>query len=345
MKTVRSAVTVLIMLVLLGSLLSFPASAADITKTYTLTVGENVWITIDSPNGEFVDDYYRATGSLPPGISYGINADALVLHGTPTTEGTYTSSFLVTCDYETFEYEVTFKVKNAGGDVVVVTPDSPAPATDNDPPTITKSPTDETVDEGGSCSFIGGHKNAIWAVWHFVSPDGKTDYRYEKAVEEFKPVVIEGGDISHLKLKNIPYSLNGWRVYCEYSNYNSGTDPACRAHADSGTDHGADPGDDAYPGAVPGAGAHPVGQQCDLGRGNLRCGDCRRGLRYGAGTALRKEKIKTDRQRRSGRPSLFFRTVPRASRRHGRIPPVWGVTNAPGFAIIIFVYTVSSKLT
>ena len=220
MKTVRSAVTVLIMLVLLGSLLSFPASAADITKTYTLTVGENVWITIDSPNGEFVDDYYRATGSLPPGISYGINADALVLHGTPTTEGTYTSSFLVTCDYETFEYEVTFKVKNAGGDVVVVTPDSPAPATDNDPPTITKSPTDETVDEGGSCSFIGGHKNAIWAVWHFVSPDGKTDYRYEKAVEEFKPVVIEGGDISHLKLKNIPYSLNGWRVYCEYSNYN-----------------------------------------------------------------------------------------------------------------------------
>ena len=46
-------------------------------------------------------------------------------------------------------------------------------------PTVTKHPTDETVDIGGECVFIANYSNAIWAVWHFVSPDGKTDYRFD----------------------------------------------------------------------------------------------------------------------------------------------------------------------
>jgi hypothetical protein len=223
MKTVKRIMTVLIMLVLLGSLLSFPASAADVTKSFTVSELEDVWLTIDSPNGEYVDDYYMLSGSLPPGMTYGINSDALILHGTPTLAGTYKSSFSVTCYYEEFIYDVTIKVTSAPPPTsVVVTPESPTPTTPDpykDLPKITKSPTDETVDEGGSCSFIGNYENAIWAVWHFVSPDGKTDYAYDKAADEFKPVIIEGGDVSHLRLKNIPYSLNGWRVYCEYSNY------------------------------------------------------------------------------------------------------------------------------
>ena len=75
---------------------------------------------------------------------------------------------------------------------------SPSPTATPTPtpslPIITKDPTDETVDVGGDCWFIADYSNAQYAVWHFISPDGKTDYRY-----------------------NDP-AVNGWGSYCEYSN-------------------------------------------------------------------------------------------------------------------------------
>lgn len=87
-------------------------------------------------------------------------------------------------------------------------------------PVITKNPTSETVNEGGECYFVAKYENATIAVWHFVSPDGQTDMTYIGAQEEFKPVEIINGMYSTMHLKNIPYSLNGWRVYCRYSNSN-----------------------------------------------------------------------------------------------------------------------------
>lgn len=85
-------------------------------------------------------------------------------------------------------------------------------------PTVTKSPTDETVEEGGSCLFLAGYENAELAVWHFVSPDGQTDMTYEAAQTAFPSMEIRNGMFSNLQLSNIPYALNGWRVYCQYSN-------------------------------------------------------------------------------------------------------------------------------
>ena len=49
-----------------------------------------------------------------------------------------------------------------------------------DPPFVTKHPVSVTVQEGGACQFEAGYVNAIWAVWHFVSPDGQTDITYEQ---------------------------------------------------------------------------------------------------------------------------------------------------------------------
>ena len=77
---------------------------------------------------------------------------------------------------------------------------------------------------GGSCSFVAKYENAVWAVWHFVSPDGKTDLTYEEAAKQFPTLVITNGMYSHLKLSNIPADLNGWRVYCRYSNKAGYTD-------------------------------------------------------------------------------------------------------------------------
>ena len=96
---------------------------------------------------------------------------------------------------------------------------APAPtATPNDLPIITKSPTDETVQEGGTALFVARYENAIWAVWHFVSPDGQTDMTYEAAASYFPTLNIINGMYSTMKLENIPLALNGWRVYCRYTN-------------------------------------------------------------------------------------------------------------------------------
>ena len=93
-----------------------------------------------------------------------------------------------------------------------------APAPVNTAPRVTKSPTDETVAVGGSCYFVAKYENAIWAEWHFVSPDGNRDLDYQEAGKEFSGLEIIQGYASTMKLKNIPASLNGWSVYCRFSN-------------------------------------------------------------------------------------------------------------------------------
>ena len=89
-------------------------------------------------------------------------------------------------------------------------------------PLVTKNPTGETVAPGGACSFVARYKDAIWAEWHFVSPDGSRDILYTQAWNEFPGLTIKGGDTSVLKLSTIPSGLNGWSVYCRFTNNNGG---------------------------------------------------------------------------------------------------------------------------
>ncbi len=106
---------------------------------------------------------------------------------------------------------------------------APAPSPTAAPgglPIIKKSPTDETVQEGGTAYFVAKYADAIWAVWHFRSPDGQTDMTYEAAASYFPTLNIVNGMYSTMKLENIPMALNGWRVYCRYTNNNGSTDTA-----------------------------------------------------------------------------------------------------------------------
>ena len=84
-------------------------------------------------------------------------------------------------------------------------------------PRITKNPTDEWVYEFGRCQFVSRYENAILAEWHFVSPDGR-DISYLQAQQEFPSLRIIMGNTKDMTLDNIPYALNGWRVYCRFSN-------------------------------------------------------------------------------------------------------------------------------
>ncbi len=91
-------------------------------------------------------------------------------------------------------------------------------------PVVTKSPTDETVEAGGSCWFVAKYENAIWAVWHFVSPDGQTDLAYDAITTRFPNVEVTKGFANITQVKNIPETMNGWKVYCRFSNNVGSTD-------------------------------------------------------------------------------------------------------------------------
>ena len=94
----------------------------------------------------------------------------------------------------------------------------PTPTPLNSAPVITKSPTDERLTEGGTCLFVARADYASSIVWHFVSPDGYTDLEYSSIYGYFPSLRVGGGTENTLRLSNVPYDLNGWRVYCRFSN-------------------------------------------------------------------------------------------------------------------------------
>lgn len=85
-------------------------------------------------------------------------------------------------------------------------------------PRITKDPTDERVQVNGKCQFVTRYENAVLAEWHFVSPDGSRDINYKDIQNEFRALKVVNGYTKDLTLENIPLEMNGWRVYCRFSN-------------------------------------------------------------------------------------------------------------------------------
>ena len=85
-------------------------------------------------------------------------------------------------------------------------------------PRVTKNPTDETVPVNGKCQFVARYENAKWAEWHFVSPDGTQDLDYLQAQNAFPTMKVINGYAKDLTLDAIPQTLNGWKVYCRFSN-------------------------------------------------------------------------------------------------------------------------------
>lgn len=86
------------------------------------------------------------------------------------------------------------------------------------PPVITKHPTSETIAVNGKCQFVTRYENAILAEWRFVSPDGYRDISYADAQREFPTMRILSGNTKDLTLEAVPAALNGWKVYCRFTN-------------------------------------------------------------------------------------------------------------------------------
>ena len=106
---------------------------------------------------------------------------------------------------------------------------TPAPTerpTDPNLPRITKDPGSETVSVNGSCQFVTRYENAKFAEWHFVSPDGSRDLDFNQMQREFPKLTIKGGSSKDLTLNTIPAELNGWKVYCRFTNNAGSVDTA-----------------------------------------------------------------------------------------------------------------------
>ena len=82
---------------------------------------------------------------------------------------------------------------------------------------ITKNPTDEVRLAGGIAYFTSDASGYSKLAWNFQSPDKKA-----VTVEEFRTrfpyAVVEGENTTTLKVKNVGADMNGWAVYCAFSN-------------------------------------------------------------------------------------------------------------------------------
>ena len=83
---------------------------------------------------------------------------------------------------------------------------------------ITKNPGSETVSADGKCKFTARCDNATQFEWRFVSADGKRDIDCITAQVEFEPLKTSNGTTDTLSLEKIPEKLNGWKVYCRFTN-------------------------------------------------------------------------------------------------------------------------------
>ena len=95
---------------------------------------------------------------------------------------------------------------------------TPPPVDPSKLPKILKSPSGEEVIEAGSCYFTASFDNAQKAEWHFVSPDQTEDLVYSAATERFPALRLRHGDRTNMELSNIPIEMDGWSVYCRFSN-------------------------------------------------------------------------------------------------------------------------------
>ena len=84
-------------------------------------------------------------------------------------------------------------------------------------PVITKHPTGEDVDEGGSCSFVARASGNAEITW-YITDDSGYKVLASRAYKNFDGLKVTGADGEKLKLSNIPASLDGYYVYAVFSN-------------------------------------------------------------------------------------------------------------------------------
>lgn len=85
-------------------------------------------------------------------------------------------------------------------------------------PTIGKQPQNQTVEENGTCTLSAYADGCTGITWRFCNADGSVDEPFTNAVNYFSGLKFTGKNNHNLKLENIPAAMNGWYIYCRYTN-------------------------------------------------------------------------------------------------------------------------------
>lgn len=111
-KTFKRLLCTVLVICVMTSLAAVTAFAWDnVNASGQGTVGEAFWLVIDTPNEEDVNEYYVSSGTMPEGLQLGINQACIIVHGTPTTAGTYTFAADFRTDSVDYRANVTITIK------------------------------------------------------------------------------------------------------------------------------------------------------------------------------------------------------------------------------------------
>lgn len=204
-KTLLSAAVVLC---LVFSMFSFGAYAdANVSCTLNQNVGN---ISINKSTSNITSCSY--TGSIPTGLQLSYVGSEVYLSGTPTSTGNYTAQINMETENGPVSFNLNISVAEAVSPIETQTPIT------NNPPTITKNPTGETVEVGGSAQFVARADNVESFTWRIVSADTTNTIPARDASYYFSGLEVSGADTERLSLSNIPKSLNGWAIECKFTN-------------------------------------------------------------------------------------------------------------------------------
>ena len=181
-----------------------------------------------------IKSYEKYAGSLPAGLSLSWDDYGIYMAGTPTTAGNYSSSYNVVTENGTYSFIINLSI--TGGTAPTATP---APG---DPPHITKHPTGETVEPGGSAQFVARADDATKITWRLVSKDTTVTYTAADAPDYFPGLSVDGLGTERLTLENIPSALNEWCVEAKFENsngasYSNGARITVKAAANTSTNN------------------------------------------------------------------------------------------------------------
>ena len=152
-------------------------------------------------------------GELAPGLTLSKDNYNIYLSGTPTQPGTYECELWIDTESTPKSCVISLWVKERGARP---TP-TPAPAPGG-LPYITKNPTGETVDIGGSATFVARADGADKIIWRLVSPDTSNTIEVQNASGTFPGLGVSGQGSEKLVLSNIPKELNKWCAECRFVN-------------------------------------------------------------------------------------------------------------------------------
>ena len=201
--------------------MTLPGLCASAENEIVYPAGKDIGNVLLSQTPTPVVNCTLTSGGLARGLRVTWNGSNIYLSGTPETAGDYFVEYTV--ETQEGNYSLGFSFTVSAQEETAEPIATAAPVSKHI--SITKHPTGETVEAGGSAKFIAKADNANKIVWKLVSPDTSNTIDCASADGDFPGLGVEGLGTDTLILTNIPKSMNNWCVECRFFNDDEG--PVC----------------------------------------------------------------------------------------------------------------------